>query len=124
VLQGQQGSSQSSGKSSQSKLTLPPHEDGSGLQLSPPHCGLLAQTLSAQQTALLQSFAVHGQHCTVPGIPPEVMPTKPAGQDAVSPSPSGQTQPMREPSTLHCDMHAGLVAHENASGQPGRKLQL
>jgi hypothetical protein len=45
----QQGSSQSSGKSSQSALTVPLHDAGSVRHDMPLHAELPAQTLSPQQ---------------------------------------------------------------------------
>jgi len=45
----QHGSSQSSGKSSQSALTWPLHDAGSGLHVIPPHAELPAHTDSPQQ---------------------------------------------------------------------------
>ena len=51
-VQGQHGSSQSSGKSSQSKLTMPPQEGGSGLHDSPPQRASPTQTAAAQQRGI------------------------------------------------------------------------
>jgi hypothetical protein len=45
----QQGSSQSSGKSSQSALTVPLHDGSSGLQTMLLHAEFPAQTVSPQQ---------------------------------------------------------------------------
>ena len=66
----QQGSSQSSGKSSQSALTCPLHDAGTGLHVYPLQPELPAQIDSPQQLKSVQSLAVHGQHSSVPGSPP------------------------------------------------------
>ncbi len=92
----QQGSSQSSGKSSQSKFVWPLHDAGSGAQVTDPQAGLPAHTGSAQQlVSEEQSLAVQGQHSVsgANGEPPLVTPCVPAGQVAVSPLPFGQKQP-------------------------------
>ncbi len=126
LLQGQHGSSQSSGKSSQSQLTLPLHDAGRLLrQVSPEQAGLPAQTDSAQHAGLLQSLAVQGQQAAQPparGLPPET-PKLPRGQVAVSPVPLGHEQP-GPASALHCVPQQEAVRQEKKSRQPGRPLQL
>jgi hypothetical protein len=66
----QHGSSQSSGKSSQSALTVPLHDGSSGLHTMVLHSELPAQMLSPQQLYELHVLVVQGQHSSVPGRPP------------------------------------------------------
>jgi hypothetical protein len=99
-------------------LTCPLQDAGSVVHVSPPHDGLPAHTGSAQHVGSPQSLALHGQHSTVPGNVPIETPCVPAGHVATSPSPVGHEHDGSV--TLHVSMHAGDVAHENTSKQPGR----